>query len=719
MLKIMIIGNNNFDYKGESEHMNFSPRLRQILLILLQEDQIISVKKLADEIKVSKRTVQRELEFIGSSLNKYKVSLQTKTGIGIWLDGEEADKNKLYSMLRDEDVSDSSDKEDRRKRLILEILRDRAPKKLYYYANIFDVSEATISNDMEAIEHWFKQFNLVIIRKQGYGVALEGSEKNYRLAVRKFIDENLDNKLIRNLTDENERTIIDILKDKDGQNIYNLLNNDILKQVITCFQSIRDKRLTRLTENSYIGLILHVTIAVNRILQKEIIEPNDELLEKLVKNDDYGLAMHIANSLEEEFQIEIPDIEIAYILLHIKGSKLQYIDEDEIETENQREREEILGFINDMIDVYDEDIAYELKQDEEFIAGLLAHLQPTFVRLRNHMNITNPLLHQIQEIYEDIYKKSVKVGNLITERYGLKVPEEEIGFLAMHFGAACVRLENQKESKRKVSIGIVCASGIGISRLMHTKLKRFLKDSADLVTYGKEDLTPLQLKKMDFLISSIRLDDIDADIIRVSPLLIENDLERIEAKVRVYAKTPRDRKVDNDFSLQLDQVNFTVTQIKYMIKEFQCMNVSSSITFDELLVAITERLSPYNEKRELIQEDIKRREKIASQIIPEYGFALLHSRTKGAIRPNFSVCLTKALGEFKNPYFQNIRAVIIMLIPDDEHANENSDIMGYLSGKLVENNDFLDTIFTGDKENIRNFISRELKKYFSQYLDRV
>lgn len=703
----------------EREPMNFSPRLRQIFLMLLKENHIISVKKIADEIKVSKRTVQRELEYLGSSLNQYKVSLQTKTGIGIWLEGDEADKQRLYSLLQEEDVTDSTDKEDRRKRLTLEILRDRAPKKLYYYANIFDVSEATISNDMEAIESWFEQFNLNIVRKQGYGVALEGSEKNYRIAVRKFIDENIDNKVIRNFSEENERTIIDILRDSEGQNIYKLLNNDILRQVITCFNSIRDKRLVRLTENSYIGLILHVTIAINRILQQEIIEPNDELLEKLIKNDDYNLAVHIANSLEEEFQIEIPDIEIAYILLHIKGSKLQYIDEDEIETEDQRERQDILSFINDMIDVYDANIAYELKQDEEFIAGLLAHLQPTYVRLKNHMIISNPLLQQIKETYPDIYERSVKVGRLIKERYGFKVPEEEIGFLAMHFGAASVRLENQKESKRKVDIGIVCASGIGISRLMLSKLKRFLKDRADLVTYGNEDLTPFLLQKMDFMISSINLDNIDADIIRVSPLLIEKDLERIDAKVRIYAKTQKKTDVDQDFSDQLDQVNFRVTQIKYMIKEFQYMNVSSFITFDELLVAITERLSQYNEKRVIIQEDIKRREKLASQIIPEYGFALLHCRTKGVVRPSFSVCLTKGLGEFKDPYFKNIYAIIIMLIPEDEHTAENSDIMGWLSSKLVENTDFLDTIFTGDKENIRSFISNELKKYFNNYLERT
>lgn len=699
--------------------MNFSPRLRQILLILLKEKQVISVKKIADEIKVSKRTVQRELEFIGSALKQYKVSIQTKTGIGIWLEGEEEDKCNLLTMLQEEDVIDSSDKEDRRKRLILEILRDRTPKKLYYYANIFDVSEATISNDMEAIESWFKQFDLSIIRKQGYGVALDGSEKNYRVAVRKFIDENYDNKELKKFIEENERNIIDILREKEGQSIYTLLNNDILKQVITCFQSIRDKRLLRLTENSYLGLILHVTIAINRILQQEIIETNEELLIKWKKNEDYDLAIRIAGSLEEEFQIEIPDIEIVYILLHIKGSKLQYINEDEVDTETQSEREDLLGFINDMIDTYDANMAYDLKQDEEFIVGLLAHLQPTFIRLKNRMIISNPLLQQIQDTYPEIYGKSVKVGNLIKDRYGYKVPDEEIGFLAMHFGAASVRLENQKDSKRKVDIGIVCASGIGISRLMHTKLKRFLKDRAELVTYGKEDLTPLQLKKMDFLISSINLDNIDADIIRVSPLLIDNDLERIDAKVRVYAKTQKKTRVENDFTLQLEQVNFTVTQIRYIINEFQCMKVSSSITFNELLVAITERLSPYNEKRLIIQEDIRKREKIATQIIPEYDFALLHCRTKGVIRPSFSVCLTKGLSEFKDPYFHNIHAVIVMLVPDDEHVGDNSDIMGYLSSKLVENNDFLEVIFSGEKESIRSFITRELKRYFNVYLERV
>lgn len=699
--------------------MNFSPRLRQILILLLQEDNIVSVKKLAEEIKVSKRTVQRELEYIDTSLKKFGLALQTKTGAGIWLDGEKQNKVNLLKELKEEDVIDSGDKEERRKRLVFEILKDRVPKKLYYYGNIFGVSEATVSSDMEAIEDWFTKFNLKLIRKQGYGVALEGSEKNYRLAVCRFVDENVKTNLMKYLAEEKELSVLEIIREKESKNVYNLLNNDILKQVITCFKSIRDKRLLRLTENSYIGLIMHITIAVNRILQKEIIEPNDELVENLNKSENYDLAMLIAGSLEEEFSIEIPDVEVAYILLHINGAKIQYVDEDRKTQGEFSDKEELLDFINDMIMEYDEELSYELKQDEEFIDGLLAHLRPTFVRLKNHMSISNPLLSQIKDFYPDIFTKSQKVGRLIERKYGYMVPEEEIGFLAMHFGAAGVRLENQKENVRKVTVGIVCASGIGISRLMLTKLKKFIKERAEFYTYGREDLTPQVLKEIDFLISSILLEDLDADIIRVTPLLDEKELERIDSKVKAYSKTPKKTQKDVDFPKQLEQVQFIITQIRTIINDFQFMKVESYISFEELLVAITEKLAVYNENRLIIQRDIMRREKIATQIIPEYGFALLHSKTKGVLKPMFAVCLTKDLKEFRDPYFTNIKAVIIMLIPDDDNALENGEIMGHLSSKLIDSEDFLNTIFKGDKYEIKSFISKELKQYFNQYLEIV
>lgn len=50
--------------------MDFTPRMQQILLLMLNEDKVISVKNLAEQMNLSKRTVQRELEYLGKSAER-------------------------------------------------------------------------------------------------------------------------------------------------------------------------------------------------------------------------------------------------------------------------------------------------------------------------------------------------------------------------------------------------------------------------------------------------------------------------------------------------------------------------------------------------------------------------------------------------------------------------------------------------------------------------
>lgn len=157
-------------------------------------------------------------------------------------------------------------------------------------------------------------------------------------------------------------------------------------------------------------------------------------------------------------------------------------------------------------------------------------------------------------------------------------------------------------------------------------------------------------------------------------------------------------------------------QINTVIKYMDFFKVENRITFEELLIAIAERMSPYSDRREMIREDILRREKIATQVFAEFGFALLHTRTKGVVRPCFSVCMTRDLEEFLDPYFKEIRVVFVMLVPVDEKAAVNNEIMGYVSSMLIEDMEFMVTVLTGDKEEIRSFLSRSLKKYFQKYL---
>lgn len=79
--------------------MDVTPRLKQILQVLLREPSAISVKYLAEQVGVSKRTVQRELEYLNHSLKNYELRFLSKTGVGIWLEGSEEEKNRLLQDI--------------------------------------------------------------------------------------------------------------------------------------------------------------------------------------------------------------------------------------------------------------------------------------------------------------------------------------------------------------------------------------------------------------------------------------------------------------------------------------------------------------------------------------------------------------------------------------------------------------------------------------------
>ena len=105
--------------------MEITSRMKQILQVLLRESAAVSVKYLAEQIGVSKRTAQRELESVNTALKDYSLAFVSKTGVGIWVEGSEEEKKRLLAVLSAGDYYDASNREERRKRLILEILKEK------------------------------------------------------------------------------------------------------------------------------------------------------------------------------------------------------------------------------------------------------------------------------------------------------------------------------------------------------------------------------------------------------------------------------------------------------------------------------------------------------------------------------------------------------------------------------------------------------------------
>ena len=285
--------------------MEFTPRIRQILTILLDAGEPVPEQKIADAAGVSKRTIQREIDYLGSELSHYHLELKKKKNAGVFVAGESVELQKLRDDLSKSKESGIADKTLRRKYLTAELLRERTPKKLFYFSEKFGVSEATISKDLDAVQEWLLENGVQMIRKPGYGIVLEHSEKDYRKAIQRFVNENVGNEDIRALVSSHKEAA-NILGSFHNGNIYELLNSEVLGRVSRVFQELDEPRLKQMTDESYIGLMLHITIAVDRILKGEVITGEDGKLPEYEKDEDYALARSIIRQLEAEFSLKIP-----------------------------------------------------------------------------------------------------------------------------------------------------------------------------------------------------------------------------------------------------------------------------------------------------------------------------------------------------------------------------------------------------------------------------
>ena len=660
--------------------MELTPRIRQILIYLLEAEQSATDSEVADALGVSKRTILREADYIAAILKSYDLTLVRKKGEGSLIVGEADKKANLLKIVRARKEQVISDKDQRRNLLKLELLRNREPQKLFYYSDIFGVSEATISTDLEAISEWAGECHLDIIRKPGYGIMLSGSEKSYRMAMQRFVTENMMSKKA----------------EKAGDNIYLLMNEEVLSEVESVLESVEEPYLHLLTNDAYLGLLVHLAVAVERISQGELVseETYDARFDK-----GYDVAKNIASALEKEFNIEIPESEVNNILLHINGAKLNYTSD--VIGESGINTEELTGIIEGMVDEFDPELARELKVDDDFMRGLMVHLEPALYRMKNGMAISNPLLQQIKQEYPVVFEKCLNMSRVIEEKTGLVPNEAEIGYLAMHFGAAKERIDSRKRKKRTVTIGVICASGFGVAQLMMAKLKSHFSDwDIVLKAYGVDEITQHTVSRTDFFISSINVDDLGVDYCLVSPLITNRDILQISVKIGEYAAMPA-RQENNDFTRQLDEINNVITRVKGVIRRYHHLIVSKDTTLESLIRLIATDITDSQRAAAVLSADIATREQVMSQIFPEIGIALFHCRSKAV-----KECQIMTAGNAENVAFtdeslKEIKAALCMTMPIDEYRQQNAEMLGRVSSAIIEDEAFLETLKEGDEDGIQ------------------
>lgn len=692
--------------------MGYSRRVFDIVKALLSKTSYVSWESISVDLDIAKRTIFREMKVVEKLVKALGMVLHTKTRLGVWLEASPEARlsfEVMYSGCDDKTLT----QEARHKMMTCELLRSTTPQKLFYYASKLGVSEATISHDMDRLVPWFDSKGIKLIRKPGFGVYLEGSELSIRRALVDYLYENHQHQALVNLISY----AIDEPLLKDG-----ILDKYIFLQVRQVLSHFEAALISRLTENAFTSLTIHLTIAVQRLMRGDRIHMQQEVLSQLQQDIQYEISRAIGDSISERLHIKFPEDELGYITMHLMGAKLKttgMIANSDMVLSNF----EMTRLATRMMREYEKQTGITLSGDEELLIGLVSHLKPAITRLQLALAIRNPLLNQIKELYPDIFMYVTNATKSIEKEYRVILPESEIGFLAMHFGAAIERLKRKENARQPVRIALVCASGIGTSSLLASRIAKHFDEVVFTGQYAKLEMERMaHFNAIDIVVTTVGLDALAVPVILVNPLVGKSDLAMIEKAIDAlrgqrFGVSSEERitsKSQNlDGARQIHRMSEAVLQIAdvFLLTTLETSSIKSIEQLVDLAAQVTASHLCQNDIAITLASAFKAREKLGSTLLKGEGIMLLHARISGKIGPYFGVYRLKR--PWIHPSGEVVESLVIMLMGQDA-SSEVSSLLSFISQGLLEDSRFLLAI----KRNQQEQVSDQLNSRMSLWLER-
>lgn len=702
-------------------------RVKNIVRRIGQDFNYTTIAAIAKDLGVSAKTVLRELDAVERWLKARGCGLSKKTGVGIRLIGNEAKRKHILELLSQTDGAENPiyTPQARQTILIGELIENQEPIKLYSLASLLKVTEGTVSNDLDKLDAWFSGHNLTLVRKPGLGVYVEGDERNIRQAMVDFIYKNVDQQQLLQLIRSNlngsepEDSAVEI---KIRQRLLHLMDQEVLHKLEASIREAEQKFQDKLADSAYVGLIVHLAMTIQRLRrgQKIVIAP--EILGELQKNPEYGLAADLAASMVNHFEVAIGEDEIGYIAMHLKGAKNR--DDSVRPSGKWLERFQLTSLAREMIKIAERTTGYHLSQDKDLLNGLLNHLGPAVSRLEMNLDIRNPYLDNMQASYPDLLELGRNCVRVVEKKIGLAMPESEIAYIAMHLGAAIEK--SKKRSKRVYRCAIACATGIGTSRLLVTRIEKEYAqlEILDVISTLHIKADSLRERGIDFIISTVAIENCGLPVVTVNPLLFEDDklklnglLETLNQQSRLPPDSGGDPLPLKEKLVLLNRYNQAIMELT---ENFFVTEDPVSESVDEIIVRVGATLEEHPEQRDRLVLDLLQRETLQDTFITGYQLVLLHCRTVavdqlhfGAVQVRKPIVATNANGE---P--EAVKLGIVMLAPEDcdQAALET---MSHVSRMLIERPKFTNLLQEGTCEEAWEELCGILEGFYKFHSQRL
>ncbi|MGB8456021.1 MAG: BglG family transcription antiterminator [Anaerocolumna sp.] len=681
--------------------MKLTPRNKKMILLLLEEDNYMTVHYIAEKVKVSSRTVLREITNIENWLSDKGIVLEKKKNSGIRICLQENERENFKNDILREKAELVYSPEQRLALLKAELLKSPEITKLYTLTRLLEVTEGTISGDLDKLETWMNKYRLKINKKPGLGVYVEGNEISVRSAIISLIYEQFHEAELINIifNKEKEDLNLDLIKTRISQGILDIMDINNLELTQKLLRKVEKQMNYQFADNSYIALIIRISVTIHRCFMGMFIDEIGDLDKEVLKDKLYYLVKEWFISHENPLPETIPEEEIKYLVIHIKGAEIQ---ERRGNNPGHDTRDfKILELTKEVIYIAERETGIYLEDNEKLLRGLAGHLKMAIYRIKMRLDIMNPLLGDIKDMYPDLFQTAGKCAEFIEEKEGITLPEDEIAYLATHIGAAVK--EGKNNTLQIYRAVVVCMNDIGAAQLLVSEIERVFPNIqiSSIISVMDMDIVQLTQKHIDFIITTVELQVTKLPSILVSPILNETDKKHIRDVLENFL--PENMNYGKIKTAQLeDKLNKLKQYSNYILQimhNFLFIEQVAAENMEELNHFIGRSLTKAGEDRLQVEKDMENKEKKGSAILSQKGMVLYHCRSEAVRELGMAALRLKDPSQKKDSGVQKADTFIVLSMPFDTDSYA-LEIVNEVTRKIISS-DFAMALKQSGKEEIR------------------
>ncbi|MFV0379445.1 MAG: BglG family transcription antiterminator [Anaerorhabdus sp.] len=541
--------------------------------------------------------------------------------------------------------------------ILHELLFNRNEINLTFLQEEVYVSGYSIDNDIKKIKKILKPYaSLKIERKKNY-ISLIGTEEDKRSLYKSL------------LSNETKGNFINL------NNIAQLYHNIDLLEIKDIIEDILSQYDFKIREDAFPMLMIHIGVAIERMKRSHYIS-TDYKTAQLQNSKEYLIASKFFDELASKYQILINEDEVALIALLLLGKKSVNYTQDIIKNNTNVDIDVLMNKIFDNIK---EDFDINFSKDKTFKLGLQIHLQNLLERIKKNIPLTNIYLTEIKRKYPLVFEMAVYVGHTIEKESKLKINEDEIGYLALHLGAAYDRLN----LSNKHEVLLIQPNNQVLGSMLLKKIEDRFKEYMEVVdVMNYFEASAVEEYNPDLIISTVQIKhQLNIPTITISLFMNSED------EFNIF-------KALHELDIKRSKKYFTQNIQELISEDFFFLNLDLK-TPTEVIEYMCDKMREKGVVDSKFKESVIEREKIAATSF-NHGFACPHPLLASANKTTIAIATLKneiSWGEYE------VRLIILLAINDDSRKLLGV-IFDWLSN-LTKNSSTLINLL--DTKNIEEF----------------